>query len=164
MDIGCFTLWKTHSNVQFPQCKACMFLIYSLMEQDVTWCSWDEIGNVVCVFCYFLLSCLLYLPAWVSPGSELQITQLVVKGKPGDVYQTCRFENARRDVRARARRRDNNIGRVGSVKRFAGAERELNTQFRSCDDHPFADDHHPRGGLEGGAAFWVRGFSFSFFL
>ena len=72
-----------------------------------------------------------YLEPVVRPTPKLHLTVLIVKGKPGDVYQTCRFENARRDVCARSRRGDNNIGGVRSVKRFTGTERELNTQFRS---------------------------------
>ena len=88
-----------------------------------------------------------YLEPVVGPTPKLHLTVLIVKGKPGDVNQTCRFENARRDVCARSRRGHNNIGGVRSVKRFARAERELNTQFRSCDDHRCLDDHH-RGGLE----------------
>ena len=89
---------------------------------------------------------------------------MIVKGKPGDVYQTCRFENARRDVCARSRRCHNNIGGVGSVKRFTGAEKELNTQFRSCDDHRFLDDHHRRGGLEDVQRFECEGFLLVFSL
>ena len=72
-----------------------------------------------------------YLEPIVRPTPKLHLTVLIVKRKPGDVYQTCRFENARRDVCARSSRSDNNIGGVRSVKRFTGTERELNTQFRS---------------------------------
>ena len=75
-----------------------------------------------------------YLEPVVGPTPKLHLTVLIVKGEPGDVYQTCRFENARRDVSARPSGGDNNIGRVGSVKRLARAERELNTQL-GRDDH-----------------------------
>ena len=124
-------------------------------------------GDTVDIWCRYCryFDCEHYLEPVVRPTPKLHLTVLIVKGKPGDVYQTCRFENARRDVCARSRGCDNNIGRVSSVKRFAGAERELNTQFRSCDDHPFADDHHPRGGLEKGVQrFECEGFLLAFFF
>ena len=75
-----------------------------------------------------------YLEPVVGPTPKLHLTVLIVKGEPGDVYQTCRFENARRDVSTGSSGGDNNIGRVGSVKRLARAERELNTQL-GRDDH-----------------------------
>jgi hypothetical protein len=41
-----------------------------------------------------------YLPPGVSPGSELQIAQLIVEGKPGDVDLAGALEDPRGDVQA----------------------------------------------------------------
>ena len=85
-----------------------------------------------------------YLEPVVRPAAELHLTILVVEGKPGDVDQAGWLENAGRDIRARAGRGDDHVGRVRPVKRLAGAARGGDTQL-GCGDHR---DHHyvVRGG------------------
>ena len=63
-----------------------------------------------------LLYC--YLPARVGPGTEFQVTPLIIEGEPGDVDLAGALEDPRGHEQTLALVRHNHIRLIGAVKLF----------------------------------------------